>query len=140
VAVLRQGHAAAKPPQPGAPAASQSLRLRQVAASLPACTNPCCEDVSVSTGCKGDPWSAAATAAGDETGEFLFVNVTDAEFLTGFVRKRTLAEELLKCQRAVDEIIAGEGRKSKEKKADPFNAPSGSAQRVIRSASNPRLE
>lgn len=40
---------------------------------------------------KSDPWSAAATAAGDESGKFLFVNVTDAEFLTGFVRKRTLA-------------------------------------------------
>ncbi|SDA55222.1 hypothetical protein SAMN03159448_01380 [Sinorhizobium sp. NFACC03] len=92
---------------------------------------------------KSDPWSAAATAAGDESGKFLFVNATDAEFLTGFVRKRTLAiafddrvvanlslrgtgpaaEELLKCQRAVDEIIADEGRKSKEKKSDPFNAP-----------------
>jgi len=34
------------------------------------------------------------------------------------------ADELMKCQRAVDEIIADEGRKSKEKKADPFNAPS----------------
>ncbi|WDZ78322.1 hypothetical protein PWG15_07510 [Ensifer adhaerens] len=93
---------------------------------------------------KSDPWSAAATAAGDESGKFLFVNVTDPEFLTGFVRKRALAiafdervvanlslrgtgpaaEELMKCQRAVDEIIADEDRKSKEKKADPFNAPS----------------
>ncbi|MBD9543046.1 MULTISPECIES: hypothetical protein [Ensifer] len=93
---------------------------------------------------KTDPWSASATAAGDASGKFLFVNVTDAEFLTGFVRKRALAiafedrvianlslrgtgpaaDELMKCQRAVDEIIADEGRKSKEKKADPFNAPS----------------
>lgn len=93
---------------------------------------------------KNDPWSAAATAAGDESGKFLFVNITDAEFLSGFVRKRSLAiafeerlvahlslrgtgaaaEELMKCQKAVDQIIADEGRKSKEKKSDPFDAPS----------------
>ncbi|HEV7319341.1 MAG TPA: hypothetical protein VGO04_12110 [Ensifer sp.] len=93
---------------------------------------------------KSDPWSAEATAAGNENGKFLFVNITDAEFLSGFVRKRSLAiafedrviahlslrgtgpaaEELMKCQSAVDEIIADEGRKSKEKKSDPFGAPS----------------
>lgn len=94
---------------------------------------------------KSEPWSAAVTAAGSDNGKFLFVNITDPEFLTGFVRKRALAiafedrvianlnlsgtgpaaEELMKCQRAVDQINAEEGRKSKEKKkADPFNAPS----------------
>ena len=71
------------------------------------------------------------------------MNITDAEFLSGFVRKRSLAiafedrliarlslrgtgaaaEELMTCQRAVDKIIAEEGRKPKEKKSDPFDGP-----------------
>ncbi|WEX76167.1 hypothetical protein PYH37_004446 [Sinorhizobium numidicum] len=99
---------------------------------------------------RSEPWTASARVAGDESGKFLFINLAEPDFLSGFVRKRGLkitfedrvvanlslrdsgraAEEMLNCQKAVDKLIAEEDEKrdpfgGKAEETDPFTATGG---------------